>query len=186
MPALMYRIIFFMKQEDILPGEEFRPVVGFEGYLVSNFGRIYSQRRKHTNGGFRVSQTNLKGYKHVGFTKNGRAVTVTIHRMVAMAFLNNPDNLPSINHKDGDKSNNFASNIEWCTHLENLTHAFDNGLRVPVKNEEHWNSKLKCSDIHVIRNRLSCGDMIKSVAQDFGVSAACISAIKNGRSWVNI
>lgn len=178
--------LFFMKQEDILPGEEFRPVVGHCNYLVSNFGRIYSLRRRRSKGGFLKIQTNLKGYKHVGLTKEGREITATVHRIVCMAFLENPDNLPAINHKDGKKANNFVSNLEWCTNSENLQHALEAGLRIPPKNEKHWNAKLSNEDVINIKKRLANGERAYMILKGYNVSYQCILDIKNRRRWANI
>ena len=178
--------LFFMDHKEILEGEEFRQIVGAPNYLVSNFGRIYSPRRRKAKGVFRKIQTNLSGYKHVGLTKDGKFRTVTIHRLVALTFLDNPDNHPLINHKDGDKANNFASNLEWCSQSHNHRHSLRMGLYVPPKNEDHWNSRLKESDVHEIRARISDGEMLKMIAKHFGVSHSAISGIKNGRTWRNI
>lgn len=62
------------------------------------------------------------GYKVVCLTKDGKSKTVFVHRIVAMAFLPNPENLPCINHKDEDKTNNFLENLEWCTHQYNMAY----------------------------------------------------------------
>ena len=89
-------------------------------YQVSNLGRVKSLHYRHSN-----THTILKthiyrgGYIRVALSKDGKTKLYHIHRLVAEAFIENPDNLPEINHKDENKLNNEASNLEWCTHREN-------------------------------------------------------------------
>lgn len=110
-----------------------KPISGYEGYYeVDQFGRVYSVDRVVTvedNGrvydkplkGKQLKQSlHTKGYKTVALTKNGKTKTVFVHRIVAEAFIDNSDNLPFINHKDEDKTNNFVENLEWCTNEYNL------------------------------------------------------------------
>lgn len=73
-------------------------------------------------------QTDNKGYKRVRLTLNRTKITYKVHREVAKAFIENPDGLPQVNHKDGDKSNNLVENIEWITNRENAHHALRSGL----------------------------------------------------------
>lgn len=90
--------------------EEFRDIPGYEGlYEVSNLGRV---RR---NGKILKLTKNAKGYLMLNLCKNGIVRKFLVHRLVALAFLPNPQNLPMINHKDEDKTNNTVSNLEWCT-----------------------------------------------------------------------
>lgn len=105
-----------------------KPVAGYEGYYeVDQFGRVFSLDRVVTvvDGG-RTYEKPLsgkqmkqfmhdKGYKTVSLTKDGKTKMMFVHRIVAGAFLPNPDNLPMVNHKDEDKTNNFLENLEWCT-----------------------------------------------------------------------
>lgn len=89
--------------------EEFRDVPGYEGtYEVSNWGRV---RR---NGKILKPCKNRKGYLLVSLFKNGTKKNARLHRLVASVFIPNPQNLPQINHKDEDKTNNAVNNLEWC------------------------------------------------------------------------
>lgn len=75
------------------------------------------------------------GYHHIQLSIGGKKVYPTIHRLVALAFLDNPDDLPEVNHKDGVKSNNQECNLEWCSHKENMLHAVRTGLKKPGHNK---------------------------------------------------
>lgn len=119
--------------------EYWKDIPGYENiYQASNFGRIRSKEGKTTftkrHGIRRWHQRILKpkvdkqGYKRVELWKNGEHKTITVHRLVAITFLDNPNNKPLINHKDCNPSNNYIGNIEWSTYRENLLHAYENKL----------------------------------------------------------
>lgn len=120
--------------------EEWRPVKGFEGiYEVSNLGRVRSLDRVLTlrNGRTqpikgRIMKLGLhyKGYVRLMLSNGGdREHSHFVHRLVAEAFIPNPGDLPEVNHKDQDKGNNRADNLEWCTHKENSRYG-DRGARI--------------------------------------------------------
>lgn len=100
--------------------EQWKPIKGHESYEISNQGRV----RNIARGNVRKLTKNEKGYLRVNL--NGKWLRV--HRLVAIAFVPNPDNKPQVNHIDGDKANNRADNLEWVTNLENAAHAISNGL----------------------------------------------------------
>lgn len=104
--------------------EIWKDILGYEGkYQVSNRGNVKSLNYRRTG-----KEKILKGsddgtgYLRVGLWKDGNAKECTIHRLVAQAFLPNPDNLPQINHKDEDKYNNCVENLEWCSSQYNMTY----------------------------------------------------------------
>lgn len=112
-----------------------KPVKGYEGlYEVDQFGRVFGvDRIKEVNDNGRMyskpiagkqmkQSLHTKGYKTVSLTKDGKTKTVFVHRIVAEAFIDNPSNLPFVNHKDEDKTNNFLENLEWCTPSYNRTY----------------------------------------------------------------
>ena len=98
--------------------EYWKPVVGYEGlYEVSNWGRVKSLPRNGTVKYARILKlyTDKDGYLYVVLSKNNKQKLFKIHRLVAEAFIPNPNNLPMINHKDENKQNNNVENLEWCS-----------------------------------------------------------------------
>ena len=87
-------------------------------YQVSNMGYV---RR---NGKILKSSPNHKGYLMVNLYLNGKRKNHKVHRLVATAFISNPENKPTVNHKDGNKQNNVIANVEWATYSENNLHAY--------------------------------------------------------------
>lgn len=93
-------------------------------YMVSNLGNV-----KNISSNRILKQSKTKdGYLMVVMCVNGKTKTLTVHRLVAMSFIENPNNLPQVNHIDGNKKNNNVSNIEWCTAKQNMHHAVKSGL----------------------------------------------------------
>lgn len=129
--------------------EEWKDIEGFfKGYYqVSNMGRVRSLDREvisNKHGGTRVLKGKImklseaKGrevdgskYLLVNLRREGKNKVYQVHRLVAEAFLENKDDLPIVNHKDGNKSNNNVNNLEWCTYSHNNKHALENNLRKP-------------------------------------------------------
>ena len=103
-----------------------KPVVGFEEqYLISNFGDVMSLPKK-TRGGSRILKQGLRGvpsYPYVHLCKDGEVYKSKVSRLVAKAFLENPDDLPIVNHKDEDRMNSHVDNLEWCTAQYNVEYS---------------------------------------------------------------
>ena len=100
-----------------------RAISGYEGlYSATTDGRIYSERNKK----FLKPADNGKGYFIVNLCRNGKLKTYKVHRLVAMTWIPNPENLPCINHKDENKLNNKVSNLEWCTYKYNNNYGTHN------------------------------------------------------------
>ena len=102
--------------------EEWRDIEGYEGlYQVSNLGRVKSLKYRGHKGCIGILTPRLDGkeYKTVALYKEGKVRNTKIHRLVAQAFIPNPNNYPQVNHKDEDKTNNNVDNLEWCTNEYN-------------------------------------------------------------------
>jgi hypothetical protein len=110
--------------------EEWKEINGFEDYLISNYGNVYSKKNN------KLLQHKSNGvYKNISLSKNNKPNYKYIHRLVCDAFCENPHNKPMVNHKDGNKLNNHYSNLEWVTKGENQSHAFRTGLRIPSEKQ---------------------------------------------------
>jgi hypothetical protein len=111
--------------------EEFKDIEEYEGrYQISNYGRVYStpldgKPAKFLN--LNIQEKNHTSYHTVALSKYGKATTFSVHRLVAKAFIPNPENKLHINHIDNDGTNNHVSNLEWVTHSENMLHAGKQG-----------------------------------------------------------
>lgn len=121
--------------------ERWKDIPGYEDcYQISDFGRVRSKSR--TRGGkgdtvckvrerIRQPSNDQDGYLILCLYDSNRVETKAIHRLVASAFVDNPNHLPQVNHKDGDKHNNNATNLEWVTGTSNIRHSIELGLRDP-------------------------------------------------------
>jgi len=109
--------------------EQFKPINNFEKkYLISNTGNVWSNYKKD----YLKPMKTPKGYYTVSLCIDRlKKKTTSIHRLVAIHFLNNPENKPQVNHIDGDKLNNNMINLEWATNKENMNHAIQTGLYNP-------------------------------------------------------
>lgn len=108
--------------------EVWKDVVGLEGYYkISSFGRIFSIKSNR----ILIRKPKYTGYFDIDLYKDGKCYNKRIHRLVAEAFIPNPENKPLVNHIDGNKQNNRVDNLEWVTDSENCLHAVHNSLYVP-------------------------------------------------------
>lgn len=111
--------------------EKWKPVVGYEeSYEVSNYGEIRSLDSRHFHK-LKNQKQNKDGHMRVWLSKQSKKRAFFVHRLVALAFIENPENKPVINHIDGIPFNNHVDNLEWVTRSENDLHAFRLGLRKP-------------------------------------------------------
>lgn len=124
-----------MKKENEL---KWSPIVDYEGYYeINSLGTVRSIERlvDHPISGkikcrkrYITTRINNWGYRQLVLSKNGKATTHSLHRLLAKTFIPNPFNKAEINHKNGIKIDNCLENLEWCTRKENLQHAYQNGL----------------------------------------------------------
>lgn len=156
-------------------------VIGFEKlYIISNEGHILSRY----TGKLLKSKVSKRGYYNVKLYKNKKQFTKKIHRLIAEAFIPNPENKPQINHKNGNKLDNSLENLEWCNNFENAKHAHETGLR-DNSGSKNGMSKLTDKIISSIRKDC-CSDMTQNqIAKKYGISQANVSMIKNNKRWKN-
>jgi hypothetical protein len=126
------------------------------------------------------------GYKRVHVSHNGEQYKILIHRLVATAFIPNPLNKPCVNHKDGNKANNHVDNLEWCTHGENLKHAYDAGLR-DLYGTAKRTRRLTSQQVKEIRASYIRGKQCEynsyGLANKYGVSPKTIQKTVNGKNY---
>jgi len=147
--------------------EIWKPIEENPVYLVSNYGRVRTIDHPvwcRVNNSYSIrkgrfctpTNNNSKRYWRVGVQINNRQKHLAIHRLVAKAFIPNPDNLPQINHIDGDKNNNKVSNLEWCNNGYNQFHAWKNNLKDVTKMSEHSSlRKLTVEQVRFIKEEYS-------------------------------
>lgn len=148
-------------------------------YSVSNLGRVKniktSRVLKLYKSPFNYDRCHLY---HGDYPKH-----FSVHRLVAHAFIPNPENKPCVNHIDNNPENNNVKNLEWCTHKENIQHSVRCGRQIKKNaGSKHPRAKLTDADVSEIRRLiplLSC----KTIAKRYNVSASSISHIKNGVRW---
>jgi len=152
----------------------------FYGYMISNYGHVtYKNSDK-----LRTPSTHKRGYKWIWFVIPSKGKKkLLMHRVVAELFIPNPDNLPQVNHIDGDKTNNFEGNLEWVTNYENRQHAVKNNL---IAKGETLAKKLTWKKVAQIRKEYVRNSSTKgqyALARKYGVSQSVIMEILRNNIW---
>jgi len=162
--------------------EKWKKISGYNGdYLISNYGDVKSFK-KFAQG--KILKPNIVcGYCQIQLCK-GRVKREYIHRLVAKAFIPNPENKPFINHKNGIKNHNYTSNLEWSTRKEIHKHAIMNGLINPF-GESNPNSRLYPKEIGYIK-KLKGRILQKEIAEIFNITEAHVSYIMNDKRWTHL
>ncbi len=156
-------------------------IPNYPDYEITKSGIV----RRKANGRIKSIYFNDSGYKMVGVIKNGKSFPERLHRLLAFTFIPNPDNLPQINHKDGNKANIDISNLEWCTQSYNTKHAFATGLANNT-GERNGMSKLTHSQVVEIKDLLLTGSTQMKISKMYGVSRSCILKIHLGLMWAHV
>lgn len=179
--------------------EVWKDIRGYKGrYMISNKGRVKSLKRladpifvNNARIVMKVKQRIMKtalsmGYPVVSLNKLGIEKQVSVHRLVAQAFIPNPLNLPQVNHRDGNKKNNYYKNLQWVTNRQNIQHAFDNGLIKASRGEDHYNTSLKIKDVKRIRRLHEKGIHAKEIASEYGMTIGGVRQIAYRLRWKHI
>ncbi len=156
-----------------------KEIEGYNRYLVSEFGQVLNKET-----GRIIKQHYRLGYLFTRVCKNGIAKKFYSHRLVAAAFIPNPENKPQVNHKNGIRDDNRVENLEWCTSKENIAHSFL--TRLAPSGSKKYNSKLVESDIKIIRSLSVDGVSDYRIAKVFDVNQKTIWMITNGERWRHV
>lgn len=160
------------------------PIPDFEDfYLASSFGRIKSIFR------YKTVLTPSVVNKYYSVTLCGTIKkNVRVHIQIAKTFIPNPDNLPQVNHKDGNKLNNRKDNLEWSTASGNIQHAIRNNLFNPAKGDNHVCSKMTSDDVRHIRKFFKENPKTSQISFSlkYNVSKSCIHNILKNKTWKHI
>lgn len=150
-------------------------IKGFENYYIDEDGNIYNKNKKLMAGKW-IDNT---GYYQIVLRKDGKRKHLRIHRLVALQFIPNPDRLPQVNHKDGNKLNNNINNLEWTTNSENTKHGYDNELYHSKKR------KIMVKAINKLNKEEKIFSSIRECSKELGLNRKTISAILYGSKETN-
>lgn len=178
-----------------LKDEVWIDIKGWEKYYqVSNYGRVKSKERsfkifkgytRFTKS--RILKEHINGdYLDARLTDNGITKGYRCHRLVALNFIPNPNNKPFVNHIDHNPKNNHVSNLEWCTHQENIDHMMAAGRHNCHRGAVVNTAKLNEEDVINIIKLRSDGYLLADIAKKYNVTKTTISLIVNRKSWKHL
>lgn len=153
--------------------EIWKDIINYEGlYQISNLGNVKSVKKS------KLMKVDLHqdGYNRLWLSKENKSKGFLLHRLIAIHFIPNPNNLPEVNHKDADKLNNSIDNLEWCTHSENMAHANSMGListAEMIKTLKKYNSL----DRDKATKLINSGKSFREVERITGISAKTIKTM---------
>ena len=156
-------------------------IEGYPNYAVSNLGRVKSKKT-----GKLLKSYQTRGYLRVSLYNDAGRKCKLVHRLVAEAFIPNPDNKSDVNHINGCKTDANACNLEWATASENMSHAHSNGLRPRINTQGENNGFSKLTEFQVMQIKQLLADSKstqKTIGSQFNVSRHTIKDIKSGRRW---
>lgn len=175
-------------------GEVWKDIIGYKGlYQVSNSGKVKSlhRRRRNKHSTAIVYERLLKihisarGYIRARLCKNNAYTNFSVHRLVAIAFIPNPENKPCVNHINGIKTDNRIENLEWVTLSENAQHAIKNGLKMSRKGSDNPMAKLTNEQVLEIR-KIGKSKTQEELGLIYGVDRRTIGKVLNRQKYNNI
>lgn len=174
--------------------EVWKDIKGFEGvYQVSSLGRVRSLIDSHGNARkepkLRRLSYNKDGYAKIRLMHGDADVTARIHRLVAEAFIPNPENLETVNHKNGDKTDNRIENLEWADRSYQMIHAYEHGLKKPMSGtKNHW-ARLTEDDVRAIRAEYvpySREHSTVALGKKYGLTNTTIGRVVRGMGYADV
>ena len=152
-------------------------------YAITKDGRVFNTKYKREL----KRKIDSKGYYVVTLSLDGVAIDQRVHRLVAMTYIENPNNYPIVNHLDGNKLNPYYKNLEWTTYKGNAQHASKHGLLKPAKLEDSGKAILTNSQVESICKIMESGTKNQyEIADMFNVDVSVIREIRLGNNWVDI
>ena len=189
--------IYNWQKATVFDIEEWRDCPVFpQRYEVSSLGNVrnkpYLKTGRNINGFFTfgVGSSQLKPYKTKGYLQvvlsyEGQKITRKVHRLVAEAFIENPNNKPEVNHKDSDRANNCVSNLEWVTGSENVKHSYHEGSNTN-KGEYHPRKVLNDETVKLARALHKNGMSYMAIARELGFNYHTVRACIVGQNWSHV
>lgn len=160
-------------------------------YCVTDDGKVFtyyptSRKNKYYEKKYQLSN---RGYLRISMNIDKKCYMKSIHRLVAESYIPNPNNLPEVNHKDGDKLNNNVSNLEWITKSNNIKHSYDvlKRIRKGAKGEKSGKSKLTNEQVEYVRQHYKPYHKeysLEALAKKFGVKSNTLHYIIHNKTWV--
>ncbi len=177
---LVKRKKYYYKENDIrifkeIDGEIWSNILGYENYWVNQKGEVMGRTGKILK-----PAISKKGYLRLPFYTSDRVQTFSIHRLVALAFIPNPNNLPQVNHIDCNKQNNHVSNLEWCTDEENRIHKLANNLNITQQGTNH---KLHKINEQAVEDIYFGKEKIAYYMNKYNISKSLVNGIRSGKNW---
>ena len=162
-----------------------KDIEGFYGYYVDELGNVFGNRKHKSNPNEELRKMKpsigSSGYLVVTLMINGKKHSKNVHRLVAKAFVPNPENKPQVNHINGIKIDNRIENLEWNTRSENIRHSFNIGLS--GKGSRHGMSKLTEAQVLLIRSDYRS---LTKIALEYNINPTLVSLIKSKKIWKHI
>jgi len=166
--------------KQIIETQDAKQIPGFPMYFVCPNGDVFSTFNRKL---LKISPgTKPSGYKFVGLREGDEVMYRHVHRLVAITFIDNPNNLPEVNHKNGNKADNSVWNLEWVTRSQNAKHALDNGFN-PQKGLTSSSAKLNADQVRQIREAQG---KYRDIGKKFGVCAQTVCNVKRRSSYVDV
>ena len=151
-------------------------------YEVSNLGNIRNCKTKQE----KYKTLNNKGYIEIHYKEQGRKKSKKLHRLVATEFCEKPYGKDCVNHKDANKQNNVASNLEWCTHQENMQHAYDHNLIPPLVGSLNGRALINEELVHRVCQDFADGLSRQEVEEKYNLSRNQAGKIYYRTTWKHI
>lgn len=163
------------------------PIPGHHKYHADDSGSIYGPRSGDNPLHFGYTKKGRKGYRHISISYGMYSKPAKVHILIALTFLGPRPPGMVVNHKDGDKENNSASNLEYISSSANIKHAYDTRLHGKRVGEQHATHKLKESDVLAIIGKCKIPGINKSeIAREYHCSRSLITFIEKGIAWKHL